>query len=89
MYGSRPPVVEVIGGLFCTNMPTNMGGEEALGNVSISRQTVTRQIEFAGSMEFPLKNKADNFVPMELFLLGSIIAIKSATHFSTLENKKV
>lgn len=64
MYGSRPPVVEVIGGLFCTNMPTNMRGgkKEALRNVSISRQTVTRQIEFAGSMEFPLKNKADNFV---------------------------
>lgn len=37
-----------------------MYGGEALRNVSISRQTVTRQIEFAGSMEFPLKNKADN-----------------------------
>lgn len=63
MYSSRPPVAEVIGGLFCTNMPTNMRGKkEALRNVSISRQTVTRQIEFAGSMEFPLKNKADNSV---------------------------
>lgn len=90
MYGSRPPVAEVIGGLFCTNMPTNMRGKkEALRNVYLkanSNKTDRICRKYGVSIE---KQSRQLCFLIELCLLGSIIAIKSATHFSTLENKKV
>lgn len=90
MYGSRPRVVEVIGGLFCTNMPTNMRGggsiEKCVHLKANSNKTDRICRKYGVSIE---KQSRQLCFPMELFLLGSIIAIKSATHFSTLENKKV